>query len=164
MAESTRNHKHKQSLQDSPVDLTKMIMAMQRVQALKEELAGIEETEGEMEALMTHVNSLEEILRSAKKPVRGFLLVMGREGIVANAPVDQRISFSSVSREDLLNIGVSRQRLVFLPECVAKMVSNMEPRIIDEVRCLRSRIQDIYRHVNMDVGLTASLWIRFNKR
>jgi len=26
----------------------------------------------------------------------------------------------------------------------------METRIIDEVRCLRSRIQDIYRHVNMD--------------
>jgi hypothetical protein len=51
-----------------------MKMAMQRVQALREELAGIEETEGEMEALMTHVNSLEEILRSAKKPVCGFLL------------------------------------------------------------------------------------------
>ena len=66
-----------------------MKMAMQRVQALKEELAGIEETEGEMEALMTHVNSLEEILRGAKKPVRGFLLVMGHEGIVANTPVDQ---------------------------------------------------------------------------
>jgi hypothetical protein len=52
-----------------------MKIAMQRVQALREELAGIEETECEMDALMTHVNSLEEILRSAKKPVRGFLLV-----------------------------------------------------------------------------------------
>ena len=50
-----------------------MKMAMQRVQALREELAGIAETEGEMEALMTHVNNLEAILRSAKKPVRGFL-------------------------------------------------------------------------------------------
>jgi hypothetical protein len=78
--------------------------------------------------------------------------------------VDQRISFSSVSREDLLNLGVARQRLVFLPECIAKMISNMEPRIIDEVRCLRSRIQDIYRHVNMDVGLIATLWIHFNER
>ena len=75
MVESTKSHKRKRSLQDSPVDLTKMKMAMQRVQALREELADIEETEGEMEALMTHVNSLEEILRSAKKPVRGFLLV-----------------------------------------------------------------------------------------
>jgi hypothetical protein len=49
-----------------------MKMAMQRVRALKEELAGIEETEGEVEALMTHVNSLEDILRSAKKPVVGL--------------------------------------------------------------------------------------------
>src|ERR1700729_3783754 len=89
MSESTRNHKRKRRLQESPVDLTKMKMAMRRVRALKEELAGIEETEGEMEALMTHVNSLEEILRGAKKPVRGFLLVMGHEGIVANTPVDQ---------------------------------------------------------------------------
>ena len=47
---------------------------------------------------MTHVNSLEEILRNAKKPVRGFLL---REEFMADTPVDQRISFSSVSREDL---------------------------------------------------------------
>ena len=47
---------------------------------------------------MTHVNSLEEILRNAKKPVRGFLL---REEFMADIPVDQRISFSSVSREDL---------------------------------------------------------------
>jgi hypothetical protein len=164
MSESTRNHKRKRSLQDSPVDLTKMKMAMQRVRALKEELAGIEETEGEVEALMTHVNSLEEILRSAKKPVCGFLLVVGYEGIIANTAVYQRISFSSVSREDLLNLGVARQRLVFLPECVAKMVSNMEPRIIDEVRCLRCRIQDIYRHVNMDVGLMAILWNQFNER
>lgn len=151
-----RSHKRKRSLQDSPVDLTKMKMAMQRVQALREELAGIEETEGEMEALVTHVNSLEEILRSAKKPVRAFLLVTGRGRIVANASADQRISFSSVSRVDLLNLGVARQRLVFLPECVTKMVSNMEPRIINEIRCLRSRIQDIYRYVNMDVSLTAT--------
>ena len=81
MVESTKSHKRKRSLQDSPVDLTKMKMAMQRVQALREELAGIEETEGEMEALMTHVNSLEEILCSAKKPVRGFLLVSVVSGL-----------------------------------------------------------------------------------
>ena len=66
-----------------------MKMAMRRVRALKEELAGIEETEGEMETLMTNVNSLEEILRSAKKPACVFLLVVGREGIIANTPADQ---------------------------------------------------------------------------
>jgi hypothetical protein len=135
MAELTKSHKCKQSLQDSPVDLTKMKMAIQCVQALREELAGIEETEGEMEALMNHVNCLEESLCSVKKPVRGFLVMCHRQ-TVADASADQRISFSSVSRGDLLNLGVARQRLVFLPECVAKMVSNMEPRIINEIQCL----------------------------
>ena len=50
-----------------------MKMAMRRVQALREELVGIEETEGEMEALI-HVNNLEEILCSVKKSVCGFFL------------------------------------------------------------------------------------------
>jgi hypothetical protein len=157
MAELTKSHKRKWSLQDTPVDLTKMKMAMQRVQALREELSGIEEMEGEMEALMTHVNDLEEIFHSAKKPVCGFLFVTCRRRIVADASADQRIIFSSVSRRDLLNLGVARQRLVFLPECVTKMVSNMEPHIMNEIRCLQSRIQDIYRHVNMDVSLTTTL-------
>jgi hypothetical protein len=72
MVEPTKSHKRKRSLQDTPVDLTKMTVAIQRVQALKEELADVEETEVEMQALMIHVTSLEEILRSAKKPVRNF--------------------------------------------------------------------------------------------
>lgn len=44
------------------------------------------------------------------------------------------------------------------------MVSNVGPHIIDEVRYLWSRIQDINRHVNMDVGLLTTLWIRFYER
>ena len=48
---------------------------MLRLQVLKEELAGIEETEEEVEALMAHVTALEGILRGAKKPVCVFKLV-----------------------------------------------------------------------------------------
>ena len=44
--------------------------------------------EDEVEALMTRVNNPGKILRNAKKPVRGFLLVVGREGIMADIPVD----------------------------------------------------------------------------
>jgi hypothetical protein len=54
-----------------------------------------------------------------------ILLVTGHRLIVANASADQQISFSSVSRGDLLNLGVARQRLVFLPEGVTEMVSVM---------------------------------------
>ena len=70
---------------------------------------------------------------------------------MADIPVDQRISFSSVSREDLdkvrckngLERGATHHR---------------------RVRYLWSRIQDINRHVNMDVDLLTTLWIRFNER
>jgi hypothetical protein len=43
-----RAHKRKRSLQDTRVDLSKMRMALHHLDALKEELDGIEETEEEM--------------------------------------------------------------------------------------------------------------------
>jgi predicted component of type VI protein secretion system len=52
-----------------PVDLTKMRLARQGLTALQEELAGIEETEHEMEEVMKHVEALEYILGNAKNQV-----------------------------------------------------------------------------------------------
>ena len=43
---------------------------MNQLGALKEELEGVEETEGELAAVMQHVDALEAILGTAKKPVR----------------------------------------------------------------------------------------------
>ena len=70
----TKGRKRKRSLQDTPVDLGKMRLAMNRLGALKEELNDIEETENEMDAIMAHVAALEEILRGAKKPVSDLSL------------------------------------------------------------------------------------------
>ena len=66
---SERGHKRKRSLQDSPVDLSKMRMALNRLEALKEELDGIEETEEELHTILEHVVTLENILKGAKKRV-----------------------------------------------------------------------------------------------
>ena len=71
-----RTHKRKRSLQDSPVDLSKMRMALHRLESLKEELSGIEETEEELQTITDHVLALEIILRSAKKPVRCNFLAL----------------------------------------------------------------------------------------
>ncbi|KAF8071973.1 hypothetical protein FPV67DRAFT_1560692 [Lyophyllum atratum] len=65
---SERTHKRKRSLQDSTVDLSKMRMALNRLEALKEELDGIEETEEELHNISDHVLALENILKGAKKP------------------------------------------------------------------------------------------------
>jgi predicted component of type VI protein secretion system len=64
-----KGHKRKRSIQDTPVDLTKMQLARQRLSALQEELSGIEETETEMEEIMKHLDALQGILGSTKKLV-----------------------------------------------------------------------------------------------
>jgi len=71
---SERGHKRKRSLQDLPVDLSKMRMTLNRLEALKEELDGIEETEEELHTISDHVFALENILKGAKKPVRCIFL------------------------------------------------------------------------------------------
>jgi hypothetical protein len=73
---SERGHKRKRSLQDSPIDLSKMRMALNRLEALKEELDGIEETEEELHTISDHVLALENILKGAKKPVRSIFLAL----------------------------------------------------------------------------------------
>ena len=68
--------KRKRSLQDSHVDLSKMRMALDRLEALKEELDGIEETEEEIHSISDHVLALQDILKGAKKPVRCIFLAL----------------------------------------------------------------------------------------
>jgi hypothetical protein len=65
------SHKRKHSLYDAPVDLIKMQLAKQRLQALQEELSGIEETTDEMKQIMMHVDALQDILHTTKKLVCG---------------------------------------------------------------------------------------------
>ncbi|KAF8630468.1 hypothetical protein AX17_005409 [Amanita inopinata Kibby_2008] len=87
-----KGHKRKRSIQDTPVDLTKMQLARYRLSALQEELSGIEETEAEMEEIMKHVDALQGILGNTKK---------------------LKISFSSVQRSDLSNMGLERKPFRF---------------------------------------------------
>ena len=67
---SERGHKRKRSLQDSPIDVSKMRMALNRLDALKAELDGIQETEEELDGISKHDLALEDILTGAMKPVR----------------------------------------------------------------------------------------------
>ena len=66
---SMKGHKRKRSINDTPIDLTKMQTARQRLLALQEESEGIEETELEMAKIMCHVDALQDILGSSKKLV-----------------------------------------------------------------------------------------------
>ena len=69
-----RTHERKRSLQDSNVDLSKMGMALNRLESLKEELYGIEETEEELQTITDHVLALENILKGANRMYFLFFL------------------------------------------------------------------------------------------
>ncbi|KAH9956607.1 hypothetical protein BC827DRAFT_1270800 [Russula dissimulans] len=96
MSAPPKSQKRKRSVHDTPVDLTKMQLARQRLSALQEELSGIEETEGEMGEIMRHVDALQDILGSTKK---------------------LKLSFSSVSRSQLTEMGL--KKIPFLLDNVA---------------------------------------------
>jgi len=124
---SEKTHKRKRSIQDAPVDLTKMQLARQRLSALQEELAGIQETEHEMEEVMKHVEALQDILGTAKK---------------------QKVSFSSLQFSHLENMGIAQKTLQIIPSELDSMLSNS---IIDSEHLdnLCTQITRIHRHVSM---------------
>ncbi|KAJ7257463.1 hypothetical protein C8J57DRAFT_1074397 [Mycena rebaudengoi] len=55
-------HKRKRSLDDDPVDVGKLYRLKQHMALLREELEGIEETEGELDSVMKQIGNLETIL------------------------------------------------------------------------------------------------------
>jgi hypothetical protein len=77
--QTMKSHKQKCSIQEDPVDVSKMKTAAIHLQTLKTELEGIEETEAEVSSIMKHVGALEQILNNAKKLVRmGSLFLLNR--------------------------------------------------------------------------------------
>jgi hypothetical protein len=62
-----KSHKHKRSIHDTSIDLTKMQLERQQLLALQKELRGIEETEAGMVEVMKHIDALQDILVSTKK-------------------------------------------------------------------------------------------------
>lgn len=85
------SHKRKRSLHDAPLDLFKVQLAQQQLRALKEELSGIEETTEEMEQIMTHVDALQDILKTTKKVVRNTSTPRSLPEIIACRKSDFRM-------------------------------------------------------------------------
>lgn len=124
-----RVHKRKRSLAETPVDISKLRAAQNRLASLKEEVGDIEETKDEMAKVMEHIRALEVILGNVKKP---------------------RVTFSTVKLEDLKTVGVERKRLIFDDSMVMSLMDSITTEVDAEVKDLHSRVQKIYKHVNMD--------------
>jgi len=125
----SKGHKRKRSIEDTPVDVGLLRRVKNQVEALREHLADIEETESEMASVMTHLVALESILEGAKIP---------------------RLSFSSLSKRDLNKIGILSKRLAFRQEIINQLVENMTDKMVIEAKALCTRLAEVYNHVNMD--------------
>ena len=66
----TQTHKRSRSLQDSPVDISKMRKLTSSLEDLQDELHRIAETEEELAVVMEHVEKLHRILKESKRVVR----------------------------------------------------------------------------------------------
>ncbi|KAG6374753.1 hypothetical protein JVT61DRAFT_4129 [Boletus reticuloceps] len=126
---SEHTHKRKCSLQDSTVDISKMRMVLNRLEALKVELEGVEETEEELHSISEHVLALENILKGAKKP---------------------RVTFSTITSDDLKKAGVMRKRLMFDDAKITGLTNGLTTDAKADIADLHSRIKNIYARVNMD--------------
>ncbi|KAJ7814330.1 hypothetical protein B0H14DRAFT_2376063 [Mycena olivaceomarginata] len=124
---STKGHKRKRSLDEDPVNVDQLHQLKKHMALLREELDGIEETEGELDTVMTHIGNLERILADVKKP------------------------FSSLTKKDLERLGVKGQMLVFRSQGIASLLSKANvDGLPEEITTLRARLVEIYDHVNMD--------------
>ncbi|KAJ7210973.1 hypothetical protein B0H12DRAFT_1157166 [Mycena haematopus] len=125
-----RQHKRKRSLDEDPVDVGKLHQLKKHLGLLREELEGIEETEGELATVMAHISNIEKILETAKKP---------------------RFPFSSLTSKDLERLGITGQMLVLKTEGIASLLcaANVDG-VPKEIESLRARLIEVYDHVNMD--------------
>lgn len=148
-----KNHKRKRSIQDTPVEPTKMQLARRRLSALQEELSGIEETKTENRNGGDH---------EARRCVTGYswqcqeARELNRKILVSLVSrTHQKISFSSVQRSDLSSMGLERKPFRFndaaLEACIA--ASGVNSKHI-EALCLQ--ITRIHRSVSMRVSPTLS--------
>ena len=66
----------------------------------------------------------------------------------------QRVTFATVTSEDLKQAGVKRKRLIFEPTKVTELTNGLTANAETEVVDLHLIIKKIYARVNMDVRLT----------
>jgi hypothetical protein len=141
-----KKHKRKRSLQDDMVDLSKMAVVKEHFGYLKNELDGFRETYDDMESIMTHIQSLEAILQDVKKPVRISVITF-----IQLISLFQRMSFSTFSKKEAKNLGISIRYLIFKEDAIDQLVTstaNENQSALDLVM----RLRDIYNHINMDVS------------
>ncbi|KAF8558058.1 hypothetical protein OG21DRAFT_1504752 [Imleria badia] len=108
-------------------------MVQKCLRALEDELHGIENSDSETQEVLgiiwNHIHKVEDIVQGTKNP---------------------RLTFSTVTAEDLEKAGVQRKCLVFEPAKVIELTNALPTSAETEIADLRARVKKIYAHVNID--------------
>lgn len=120
--------KRRRSLREDSVDVSKIRQIVGFVNALQEEYADIDETEVDLAKMMEHMEKMYSMMKKFKKI---------------------KVSFSNASAGDLQNLGVKSGRLSFDSGKVERFAQRRAKNFDEELKDLRSRVQEIYSHVNM---------------
>ena len=103
---------------NSPVDLSKMRLRLNRLEALKTKLDGIKETEEELHIISDYILKLKNILKGARNQCVAYSTYY-----VVFPMMLQTVTFSMVAAEDLKKAGVTRRLLIFEPAKVTELTS-----------------------------------------
>lgn len=69
----------------------------------------------------------------------------------------QRMTFSTITSEDLKQAGIQWKHLIFAPAKVSELTSELTTKVEVEIMDLHSQIKKIYAHVNMSVCFSTML-------
>jgi hypothetical protein len=134
--------------EDRPIDSSDVKTARNYLEALKVELRGREETEVALGIISKHLDALEDKIRSKKivsvhysRLVLLSLMMLQKE----------KVMFSNVTFEDLVNLGVERKRLVLVDAKISDLSKSLTTDVKSHLKDLASRLNGIYDCVNMDV-------------
>ncbi|EDR05120.1 uncharacterized protein LACBIDRAFT_329864 [Laccaria bicolor S238N-H82] len=120
--------KRRRSLREDSVDVSKIRQIVGFVNALQEEYADIDETEVDLAKMMEHMEKMYSMMKKFKKI---------------------KVSFSNASAGDLQNLGVNGK--------VERFAQRRAKKFDEELKDLRSRVQEIYSHVNMTYEASARM-------
>lgn len=144
-------HEHRQpSLEDSIVDHSKIVIALQSVEALKTEFDGVDEVMEDLDGLIRHLHEVEDRLKENKKLV--FLCIVSYVLIIN---ITQRVPFSAVTMHHLESIGVQQNHLILIDAKIKNAVKALTMNRKKYIQDLAHNINTIKDCVNLNVGLVS---------
>lgn len=91
--------------------------------------------------------------RATERAVNTFWETIHNVENLLNNAQNQTVTFSTLSSEDLMKVGVERKHLALVDANISKLTKELTTDAEAQIADLNSRIEEIYECVNMDARL-----------